>query len=78
MELAQLMLVSSRYGCSDLCLAFCKYLLNKIKDVHETNHPVPEVKEIPGHMILDQELLITFQSLETSCAKCQYTRWAVS
>ena len=29
-------------------LAFCKYLLSKIKDIHKTNRPVPEVKEIPG------------------------------
>ena len=47
-ELAKLMIVSQKHGCSDLCLAFCKYLLSKIKDIHKTNRPVPEVKEIPG------------------------------
>ena len=47
MELVQLMLVSSRHGCSDMTITFCKYLLSTIKDIHKNNRPVPEVKEIP-------------------------------
>ena len=48
MEIAQLMLTSARHGFADTAMEFCKYLLQKIKTVHNRNRPVPDVEEIPG------------------------------